>query len=193
MERLCDDLAALVPTLVKPVVDVAWFSWQLWRLTGRRGAAILYAYVALGYASLRWVGRGWRRCGRVGEREGRRRAMHRFTVYVGVGVGWGASGGRGAEWERGRDGVAILYARHPTHCSWAQGGGPDFGRLLTREYVIQPHPTPPHPLPSPTHHARHCRCLAVTPNFGLLLKQEYALVPPPPPPPRPITPLEAGR
>ncbi|GAB4822712.1 hypothetical protein N2152v2_009758 [Parachlorella kessleri] len=55
VERLCDDLAALIPTLVKPVVDVAWFSWQLWRLTGRRGAVILYAYVVLGYTSLRAV------------------------------------------------------------------------------------------------------------------------------------------
>jgi ABC-type uncharacterized transport system fused permease/ATPase subunit len=54
-ERLADDLAALVPTLVKPVVDVAWFSWRLWRLTGARGGAILYAYAALGYGALRAV------------------------------------------------------------------------------------------------------------------------------------------
>ena len=40
-ERLCDDLAALIPTMVKPVVDIAWFSWQLWRLTGRRGMVVL--------------------------------------------------------------------------------------------------------------------------------------------------------
>eukprot|EP00887_Chlorella_sp_A99_P003200 scaffold9.g3200.t1 len=55
VERLCDDLAALIPTLVKPVVDLAWFSAQLWRLTGRRGAAIAYAYIALGYGCLRAV------------------------------------------------------------------------------------------------------------------------------------------
>lgn len=52
-ERLCDELAALIPTLVKPVVDIAWFSWQLWRLTGRRGMLILYLYTALGWGSLR--------------------------------------------------------------------------------------------------------------------------------------------
>lgn len=52
-ERLCDDLASLIPTLVKPLVDIGWFSWQLWRLTGRRGMAILYLYTLLGWGSLR--------------------------------------------------------------------------------------------------------------------------------------------
>ena len=54
-ERRADDLAALVPTLVKPVVDVAWFSWQLHALTGRRGLAIAYVYMAAGFAALRAV------------------------------------------------------------------------------------------------------------------------------------------
>lgn len=58
-ERLCDELAALIPTLVKPVVDISWFSWQLWRLTGRRGMLILYLYTALGWGSLR-CGGTWR-------------------------------------------------------------------------------------------------------------------------------------
>jgi ABC transporter transmembrane region 2 len=53
VERLCDDLAALIPTLVKPVVDVAWFSAQLWALTGARGVAILYLYMAVGFGCLR--------------------------------------------------------------------------------------------------------------------------------------------
>lgn len=52
IERLTDDLAALIPTLIKPVVDVLWFSWQLWRLTGKRGMGILYLYAALGYGAL---------------------------------------------------------------------------------------------------------------------------------------------
>lgn len=55
VERLADDLAALIPTLVKPVVDVTWFSWQLWRLSGPRGMAILYAYTIIGYGALRAV------------------------------------------------------------------------------------------------------------------------------------------
>ena len=55
VERLSDDLAALVPTLVKPVTDIAWFSLQLWKLTGPRGAAILYSYAIVGYGCLRLV------------------------------------------------------------------------------------------------------------------------------------------
>ena len=52
VERLCDDLAALIPSMVKPVVDIAWFSVQLWQLTGRRGMAILYLYAFLGFGAL---------------------------------------------------------------------------------------------------------------------------------------------
>ncbi len=55
VERLASDLASLIPTLVKPVVDVTWFSWQLWRLTGPRGMAILYAYTIVGYGALHAV------------------------------------------------------------------------------------------------------------------------------------------
>eukprot|EP00889_Picochlorum_renovo_P001323 jgi/Picre1/28353/NNA_003759.t1 len=54
VERLSTDLAALVPTLVKPVTDIAWFSFQLWNLTGPRGAIILYSYALVGYGCLEW-------------------------------------------------------------------------------------------------------------------------------------------
>ena len=53
VDRLCADLAALIPTLVKPVFDLGWFSVQLYRLTGRRGMVVLYAYAALGFTALR--------------------------------------------------------------------------------------------------------------------------------------------
>ncbi|DBA67674.1 TPA: hypothetical protein ACH3X2_001266 [Trebouxia sp. C0005] len=55
VDRLCTDLAELIPTMVKPVVDITWFSWQLWRLTGRRGMAFLYLYSLLGFACLKLV------------------------------------------------------------------------------------------------------------------------------------------
>lgn len=55
IDRLSSDLSALVPTLVKPVTDIAWFSLQLWRLTGPRGAIILYSYAIIGYGCLRMV------------------------------------------------------------------------------------------------------------------------------------------
>ena len=53
VERLADDLSKLIPSLIKPVVDIAWFSVQLRTLTGNRGMAILYAYALLGFAALR--------------------------------------------------------------------------------------------------------------------------------------------
>lgn len=55
VDRVCDDLAALVPTMVKPVVDVCWFTWQLYTLTGHRGLAIAYLYMAAGFGCLRAV------------------------------------------------------------------------------------------------------------------------------------------
>lgn len=55
VDRLCTDLAELIPTMVKPVVDITWFSWQLWRLTGRRGMSFLYLYSFLGFFCLKLV------------------------------------------------------------------------------------------------------------------------------------------
>ena len=55
VERLCTDLTALVPSMVKPVVDLLWFSAQLWRLLGARGTGVLYLYAVAGFAVLRMV------------------------------------------------------------------------------------------------------------------------------------------
>ena len=55
VDRLCTDLAELIPTMVKPVVDITWFSWQLWRLTGRRGMSFLYLYSFMGFFCLKLV------------------------------------------------------------------------------------------------------------------------------------------
>lgn len=55
IERLCDDLSALIPSLVKPLVDLAWFSVALGRLTGRRGMSVLYLYAIAGFAVLHAV------------------------------------------------------------------------------------------------------------------------------------------
>ena len=51
--RLADDLATLIPTLVKPLFDLAWFSTRLWTLTRARGTLLLYAYAAAGWTALR--------------------------------------------------------------------------------------------------------------------------------------------
>ena len=55
VERLCSDLTALIPSMVKPVVDLAWFSAQLWRLLGAKGTGVLYLYAVAGFAVLRMV------------------------------------------------------------------------------------------------------------------------------------------
>lgn len=55
VDRLASDLAALIPTMIKPVIDVAWFSGRLISLTGAKGAAVLYLYILVGYGTLKAV------------------------------------------------------------------------------------------------------------------------------------------
>jgi ABC-type uncharacterized transport system fused permease/ATPase subunit len=45
--KLSTDLADLVPSLVKPVVDILWFTWSMARLTGTTGLACLYGCAVL--------------------------------------------------------------------------------------------------------------------------------------------------
>uniref|UniRef100_A0A0E0JU24 ABC transporter domain-containing protein n=1 Tax=Oryza punctata TaxID=4537 RepID=A0A0E0JU24_ORYPU len=55
VEKLTNDLAGLVTGMVKPLVDILWFTWRMKVLSGRRGVAILYAYMLLGLGFLRAV------------------------------------------------------------------------------------------------------------------------------------------
>ncbi|GER47623.1 ABC transporter D family member 1 [Striga asiatica] len=55
LEKLTSDLSGLVTGMVKPTVDILWFTWRMKLLTGRRGVAILYAYMLLGLGFLRIV------------------------------------------------------------------------------------------------------------------------------------------
>ncbi|KAL5566353.1 hypothetical protein UlMin_029517 [Ulmus minor] len=55
LEKLTSDLSGLVTGMVKPTVDILWFTWRMKVLTGRRGVAILYAYMLLGLGFLRAV------------------------------------------------------------------------------------------------------------------------------------------
>ncbi|KAL3829904.1 hypothetical protein ACJIZ3_018706 [Penstemon smallii] len=55
LEKLSSDLSGLVTGMVKPTVDILWFTWRMKLLTGRRGVAILYAYMLLGLGFLRSV------------------------------------------------------------------------------------------------------------------------------------------
>ncbi|XP_021741036.1 ABC transporter D family member 1-like [Chenopodium quinoa] len=55
LEKLTSDLSGLVTGMVKPTVDILWFTWRMKLLTGRRGVAFLYAYMLLGLGFLRSV------------------------------------------------------------------------------------------------------------------------------------------
>ncbi|CAI0420489.1 unnamed protein product [Linum tenue] len=55
LEKLTTDLSGLVTGMVKPSVDILWFTWRMKLLTGRRGVTILYAYMLLGLGFLRTV------------------------------------------------------------------------------------------------------------------------------------------
>ncbi|KAH9670036.1 ABC transporter D family member 1 [Citrus sinensis] len=55
LEKLTTDLSGLVTGMVKPSVDILWFTWRMKALTGQRGVAILYAYMLLGLGFLRSV------------------------------------------------------------------------------------------------------------------------------------------
>ncbi|XP_010277351.1 PREDICTED: ABC transporter D family member 1 [Nelumbo nucifera] len=55
VEKLTTDLSGLVTGMVKPTVDILWFTWRMKLLTGRRGVAILYAYMLLGLGFLRSI------------------------------------------------------------------------------------------------------------------------------------------
>ncbi|KAL6853964.1 hypothetical protein ACP4OV_019993 [Aristida adscensionis] len=55
VEKLTGDLAGLLTGMVKPLVDIIWFTWRMKLLSGRRGVAILYAYMFLGLGFLRAV------------------------------------------------------------------------------------------------------------------------------------------
>ncbi|GJP52743.1 hypothetical protein CLOM_g11828 [Closterium sp. NIES-68] len=55
VSRLCSDVSGLVSSLVKPIVDILWFTWRMRCLTGQRGVGILYAYMLLGLGFLRAI------------------------------------------------------------------------------------------------------------------------------------------
>ncbi|KAK2990477.1 hypothetical protein RJ640_008936 [Escallonia rubra] len=55
LEKLTTELSGLVTGMVKPTVDILWFTWRMKLLTGKRGVAMLYAYMLLGLGFLRNV------------------------------------------------------------------------------------------------------------------------------------------
>lgn len=51
LEKLITNLLGLVIGLVKPTVDILWFTWKTKPLNGQRSFAMLYAYLLLGCIS----------------------------------------------------------------------------------------------------------------------------------------------
>ncbi|PUZ63607.1 hypothetical protein GQ55_3G081600 [Panicum hallii var. hallii] len=77
VDKLTTDLAGLVTGMVKPLVDILWFTWRMKLLSGRRGVAILYAYMLLGLGFLRAVSPDFGHLsGQEQELEGTFRFMH---------------------------------------------------------------------------------------------------------------------
>ncbi|AQK95650.1 ABC transporter D family member 1 [Zea mays] len=77
VDKLTTDLAGLVTGMVKPLVDILWFTWRMKLLSGRRGVAILYAYMLLGLGFLRAISPDFGHLsGQEQELEGTFRFMH---------------------------------------------------------------------------------------------------------------------
>ncbi|XP_077239794.1 ABC transporter D family member 1-like [Tasmannia lanceolata] len=74
--KLTAELSGLVTGLVKPSVDILWFTWRMKLLTGQRGVAILYAYMLLGLGFLRSVTPEF---GELASREQQLEGVFRFT------------------------------------------------------------------------------------------------------------------
>ncbi|KAL3681209.1 hypothetical protein R1sor_024165 [Riccia sorocarpa] len=55
VEKLCGDVSGLVTGMVKPLVDILWFTFRMKMLTGKRGVGFLYAYMFLGLGFLRAI------------------------------------------------------------------------------------------------------------------------------------------
>ncbi|KAG0570004.1 hypothetical protein KC19_6G131700 [Ceratodon purpureus] len=55
VEKLSGDLSGLVTGMIKPFVDILWFTYRMQVLTGIRGVGFLYAYMFLGLGFLRAI------------------------------------------------------------------------------------------------------------------------------------------
>ena len=53
--QLCNELANIFPDVIKPIVDVTWFTYQTYSLLGARNTAYLYTYMIVGLGLLRLI------------------------------------------------------------------------------------------------------------------------------------------
>jgi hypothetical protein len=53
--QMTSEISNIVPDIIKPFVDLVWFTQQVWMLIGLRNTAMLYAYLGAGLGFLHVV------------------------------------------------------------------------------------------------------------------------------------------
>ncbi|KAJ0547205.1 putative ABC-type fatty-acyl-CoA transporter [Helianthus annuus] len=127
LEKLTTDLSGLVTGMVKPTVDILWFTWRMKMLTGRRGVAILYAYMLLGLGFLRSVTPDFGDLGnREQELEGSFRFMHERLRTHAESVAFFGGGAREKAMIESRFNEVLVHAKTLLKKKWLFGVLDDF-------------------------------------------------------------------
>ncbi|CAH1430038.1 unnamed protein product [Lactuca virosa] len=127
LEKLSTDLSGLVTGMVKPSVDILWFTWRMKMLTGRRGVAILYAYMLLGLGFLRSVTPDFGDLGnREQELEGSFRFMHERLRTHAESVAFFGGGAREKAMIESRFNELLAHAKILLRKKWLFGVLDDF-------------------------------------------------------------------
>lgn len=127
LEKLSTDLSGLVTGMVKPSVDILWFTWRMKLLTGRRGVAILYAYMLLGLGFLRSVTPDFGDLGnREQELEGSFRFMHERLRTHAESVAFFGGGAREKAMIESRFNELLVHAKILLRKKWLFGILDDF-------------------------------------------------------------------
>lgn len=127
LEKLSTDLSGLVTGMVKPTVDILWFTWRMKTLTGRRGVAILYAYMLLGLGFLRSVTPDFGDLGnREQELEGSFRFMHERLRTHAESVAFFGGGAREKAMIESRFNELLAHAKILLRKKWLFGVFDDF-------------------------------------------------------------------
>ncbi|XP_076923397.1 ABC transporter D family member 1-like [Bidens hawaiensis] len=127
LEKLTTDLSGLVTGMVKPAVDILWFTWRMKMLTGRRGVAILYAYMLLGLGFLRSVTPDFGDLGnREQELEGSFRFMHERLRTHAESIAFFGGGAREKAMIESRFNEVLAHAKTLLKKKWLFGVLDDF-------------------------------------------------------------------
>lgn len=127
IERLCEDLASLVPSLIKPIIDIMWFSWRMKRLTGRKGLFLLWSYMTIGFGTLKLLTPDF---GGLATKQHRLEGEYRFTHSRlrshAESVAFFGGGHREGRTITGRFQLLLEHLRRIMWCRWYYGIADDF-------------------------------------------------------------------